>query len=110
MYEMLADYEQSRLLLHGRMQELETALREETLTTEEQDDLQMRIRLLRTELGEHLHTIISLRELLGLSGEGLDGRSSIGRSTFIRPGICPESDPSGGEQPPADAACPKGAA
>ena len=110
MYRMLQEYEHSQALLLGRVQDIEAILHEAALQTEERETLEYRRMMLRTELSELLHTIMTLRERLGISTEGLDGRTRIGRSAGIRQGLYQEPDAGGIDEPGTNGHCPKGAA
>ena len=96
MYRMLQEYEHSRVLLLGRVQEIEAILHEAALQTEERETLEYRRMM--------------LRERLGISTEGLDGRTRIGRSAGIRQGLYQEPDAGGIDEPGTNGHCPKGAA
>ncbi len=112
MYQMIRDYEACRRAMLRRVRELTEELRREDLGTKEQESLKMRRDLLRTELSDMLHTIILMRERMGLGTEEVDGRKdkSIRGRAGVRPGADPADAANVGIEHAADDGRPQGAA
>ena len=109
---MIRDYEACRRAMLRRVRELTAALRRDDLGTKERDDLKMRRDLLRTELSDMLHTIILMRERMGLGTEEVDGRKdkSIRGRAGVRPGADPADAANVSIEHAADDGRPQGAA